>query len=131
VDFAIWYLFFREINEGGKWPKHLLCDGYRTKAGIHGDGARTGWTDSPGIYSLFPNDNVAKLKSTPWPQLSSLLGQHGELVMLNLLVDTSIYMPVQAGSGNVLQLSGGTFLSLYPDPFLQATNDHQVPRFAI
>lgn len=100
IDFIIWLLFARHKKAG--WPKHMLCDGFR-RAATEGD--HRGST-IPGIFSRFPNDNVASLRTAPWPQILSLLGQSGEKVMLDLLLDCSIFVAVEAGYGNYFQLSG-------------------------
>lgn len=101
VDFCIWLLFSRETAPG-RWPKHLICDGYRrTKQ----DGDHISST-IPGIFQYFPNTSVGALKDTPWTQVLALLGQSGERVMIDLLVDCSIYLEVQSGYRNYFQLSG-------------------------
>lgn len=46
------------------------------------------------------------MKRAPWPQLLQLLGKSGESVMINLLLDCSIFLPVESGQGNYYQLSG-------------------------
>ena len=96
----IWLLFSRD-NSGVFGPKHLLCDGYRRSA-IEKAEAET----IPGVFSRFPNDQVASLKASPWPQLLALLGQSGEKIMINLLVDCSIFVAVESGLNNFYQISG-------------------------
>ncbi|KAH6608728.1 telomerase reverse transcriptase [Trichoderma cornu-damae] len=99
VDFVVWALFSRER---GPWPKHLLCDGFR----------RTARDDQParstitGIFSLYPNSHVKALREAPWPHLLALLGQAGERVMVNLLSECSVFLKVDAGLDNYLQLTG-------------------------
>lgn len=46
------------------------------------------------------------MKQAPWPQLLQLFGKSGESMMINLLLDGSIFLPVEAGQGNYYQLSG-------------------------
>lgn len=46
------------------------------------------------------------MKQAPWPQLLRLLGKSGELMMINLLLDCSLFLHVDAGHGNYYQLSG-------------------------
>lgn len=101
VDFVIWMLFSRD-KKTGSWPKHMLCDGFRRTATEVDHGGST----IPGIFSRFPNYNVATLRVAPWPQILALLGQAGEKVMLDLLLDCSIFVAVEAGFGNYYQLSG-------------------------
>ncbi|KAK2040516.1 hypothetical protein LZ31DRAFT_40461 [Colletotrichum somersetense] len=106
VDFVIWQLFSR-IQPHAAWPKHLLCDGFRRRAqnvadanGQNSDGL------IPGLASAHPNHHVRALKDTPWPQILMILGKSGEQIMIDLLIDTAIYLPVKAGVGNLYQLSG-------------------------
>lgn len=49
------------------------------------------------------------MKQAPWPQLLQLLGKSGEFMMINLLLDCSIFLNVEAGHGNYYQLSGKSF----------------------
>lgn len=100
VDFIIWLLFQRE--KSGSRPKNLLCDGFRKNQ--RADGQAT--SNIEGAYSLYPNSQVAILKEKPWPQLLNLLGQSGERIMINFLLDCSVFTPVQAGFQNFYQLSG-------------------------
>lgn len=60
----------------------------------------------PGLFSVYRNDHVQRLKEAPWPQLLALLGQSGERIMMDLLLDGSIFIAVEAGKGNFHQLSG-------------------------
>ncbi|PNY25820.1 Telomerase reverse transcriptase, partial [Tolypocladium capitatum] len=101
LDFVIWQLFQRE-TKATSWPKHLLCDGFRKRA-REGD---PGGTTIPGVYSLYPNSQVAALMLAPWPHLLALLGQSGERTMIGLLLDCSIFVAIEAGLGNYYQLSG-------------------------
>lgn len=101
MEFIIWLLFSRE-KEPSKRPQHLLCDGFRKGAGQH-----TSASSIQGLYSLYFNERVAIIKQAPWPQLLHLLGKSGESMMINLLLDCSIFLPVEVGQGNYYQLSGG------------------------
>ncbi|KAF7562172.1 hypothetical protein G7046_g1967 [Stylonectria norvegica] len=99
VDFVIWLLFSRSV-EAGQRPKHMLCDGFRKGPGDQGG------TTIPGLFSLYPNSHVKILREDPWPQLLALLGQSGEKMMIDLLLDYSIYVAIEAGFHNYHQLSG-------------------------
>ncbi|KAF4996024.1 hypothetical protein FGRMN_4772 [Fusarium graminum] len=101
VDFVVWLLFSRDVQVGRR-PKHLLCDGFRKSAGPDDQGT----TSIPGLFSLYPNSHVKALRQAPWPQLLALLGKSGEKIMINLLVDASIYVGVQSGFNNYHQLTG-------------------------
>ncbi|KAM4059685.1 telomerase ribonucleoprotein complex - RNA binding domain-containing protein [Hirsutella rhossiliensis] len=107
VDFVIWLLFQWEVRASTR-PKHLLCDGFRRGA-REGD---LGGLKIPGIYSLHPNPHAAALKQAPWPHLLLLLGQSGQRLMVDLLMDCSIFLALEAGSGNYYQLSGSPLSEL-------------------
>ncbi|KAK2009947.1 hypothetical protein LZ32DRAFT_399188 [Colletotrichum eremochloae] len=106
VDFVIWQLFSR-VQSHASWPKHLLCDGFRRRAQ---NAANANGQDNvrliPGLASVHPNHHVRALKDNPWPQILMILGKSGEQIMINLLIDTAIFLPVKAGVGNLYQLSG-------------------------
>lgn len=97
VDFTIWLLFSREQK-----PKHLLCDGFTRTTFKENKAPST----IPGLCELSPNSRVLTLNQAPWPQLLKLLGRSGQKLMLGLLIDCSIFLPVQAGFQNYSQLSG-------------------------
>ncbi|OPB46795.1 telomerase reverse transcriptase [Trichoderma guizhouense] len=101
IDFVIWRLFTRER---GPWPKHILCDGFRRNA--RDDQSARYTIPGTGIFSLYPNFHVKALREAPWPQLLALLGQAGERVMINLLSECSVFLKVDAGLDNYLQLTG-------------------------
>lgn len=110
VDFVIWLLFSR-TSPAAPWPKHLLCDGFRKKSSY-----AQATVDIPGLSSVFPNHHVRQLKEAPWPQLLLLLGISGEKIMIDLLVDCAIFVPIQAGAGNLFQLSGVPLSELNTKP---------------
>ncbi|KAK7738484.1 Telomerase reverse transcriptase [Cytospora paraplurivora] len=62
-------------------------------------------TSIQGVYSLYLNERVAAIKREPWPQLLVLLGKSGESMMIDLLLESSIFLRVDAGQGNYYQLS--------------------------
>ncbi|GKT48290.1 telomerase-binding protein EST1A [Colletotrichum spaethianum] len=89
------------------WPKHLLCDGFRRRAqNVANTNGQDNAGSVPGLASVHPNYHVQALKDTPWPQTLMLLGKSGEQIMIDLLIDTAIFLPVKAGVGNLYQLSG-------------------------
>ncbi|TPX14184.1 uncharacterized protein E0L32_000578 [Thyridium curvatum] len=114
VDFVIWLLFERE-KKHGKWPKHLLCDGYRrTLASNAPKGLPPAANTIPGLFCVHPNPHVQTLKEDPWPQVLLLLGQAGERVMIDLLFDCSIFVAMESGQDNLHQLSGKPLFDLEP-----------------
>ncbi|OHE97841.1 telomerase reverse transcriptase [Colletotrichum orchidophilum] len=106
VDFVVWQIFSR-IQPHTAWPKHLLCDGFRRRgqniANVNGHSHDSA---IPGLAVIHQNHYVQALKEAPWPQVLMLLGKSGEQVMIDLLIDTAIFLPVKAGLGNMYQLSG-------------------------
>ncbi|KAJ4394591.1 Telomerase reverse transcriptase [Gnomoniopsis smithogilvyi] len=107
VGFVIWLLFSR--GKVSSKPQHLLCDGFR-----RGTGQQAAPCSIQGLCSLYFNERVAILKHAPWPQLLHILGKSGESMMINLLMDCSIFLPVEAGQGNYYQLSGKPIFECEP-----------------
>ncbi|KAL8331586.1 hypothetical protein RB593_002150 [Gaeumannomyces tritici] len=109
VNFAIWSLFEKDKRNGG-WPKNVLCDGFRRAPAWDANpppaGACLPADAVPGLFSVYPNQHVRMLKDSFWPELLGLLGQAGEKIMIDLLLDHSVFVSVHAGSGNYYQLSG-------------------------
>ncbi|KAK1782090.1 Telomerase ribonucleoprotein complex RNA binding domain-containing protein [Copromyces sp. CBS 386.78] len=111
VDFVIWLLFSRSRT----WPKHLLCDGFRKGVAPPPQAApREPVHQIPGVYSVHTNTCVRTLKEAPWPQFLLLLGQEGESIMLDLLLDCAVFVAVKQGKGNLLQVSGVPVSELQP-----------------
>ncbi|WQF78234.1 hypothetical protein CDEST_03248 [Colletotrichum destructivum] len=106
VDFSIWQLFSK-IQPHTAWPKHILCDGFKKRAeNVANGNGQDAAGPIPGLVSVQPNHSVQALKETPWPQTLMLLGKSGEQIMIDLLIDTAVFLPVKAGIGNLHQLSG-------------------------
>lgn len=106
VDFAIWLLFQKSRTPTGR-VQHLLCQGFRKNVNsrtIHKDGHVT--AAIPGVLSVHPNDHVAAMKSSPWTEVLALMGQEGERVMIDLILDCGVYVCIDAGSGIYHQLNG-------------------------
>ena len=105
VNRVIWLLFSRE-KSGGR-PIHVLCDGFRKNPSWSTNGrAANNGPAIPGLFSVHPNENVQTLQKPPWTHLLALLGKAGERIMSDLLVNGSIFVPVEAGHGNYYQMSG-------------------------
>ncbi|KAL8370639.1 hypothetical protein RB595_000827 [Gaeumannomyces hyphopodioides] len=117
VNFAIWSLFEKDKRSGG-WPKNVLCDGFRRAPAWDANpppaGACLPADAVPGLFSVYPNQHVRMLKDSFWPELLGLLGQAGEKIMIDLLLDYSVFVSVHAGSGNYYQLSGKSLNDLEP-----------------
>lgn len=91
VEYAVKTIFNRD--KSAKWPDHLLCDGFRRNGGL-------------GLRAVRANPYVESLQQSPWPQLLALLGESGERIMIDLLLDCAIFVSVDAGASNVCQISG-------------------------
>ena len=52
------------------------------------------------------NEHVEKLKTSPWTSLVAMLGAHGYLTMLELVLGCGVFLPVAKGSNTVYQASG-------------------------
>ncbi|CAK7219207.1 Telomerase reverse transcriptase [Sporothrix curviconia] len=121
VDFVIWLLFSRS-KKGGlggsglSYPDNILCHGYKRGQRLpHLDGAATMPGAGPDTYpaSTVPGlsttrnpESAQTLKEAPWPQLLAILGASAEKIMTDLLLDCSLFLPVDAGVGNYIQLTG-------------------------
>ncbi|KAI5820813.1 hypothetical protein BZA77DRAFT_48657 [Pyronema omphalodes] len=84
-------------------PSNILCLGYRTGLGD----SQLGRWGVP-IISSHPNSNVNNLKTSAWRRL---LGIVGEDVMVRLLLEGSLFMPIDVGengkgNGSYWQVSG-------------------------
>lgn len=126
VDYVIWLLFSRETKPG-TWPKHMLCDGFRKSPnsrpssraqhppnnGLNKSTTRE-YVNIPGVFQVHHNHCVKALKESPWPQLLTLLGQSGQRIMLDLLLDCSVFVAVKAGKGNYNQLTGMQMSEMNP-----------------
>ncbi|KAI3342803.1 hypothetical protein F4824DRAFT_120367 [Ustulina deusta] len=104
VEYVVRTIFNRE--KSAKWPDHMLCDGFRRNGGL-------------GLRTVRPNPYVEALQQPPWPQLLALLGESGDRIMIDLLLDGAIFVSVDAGTNNVCQISG--WLPLYTLGLLTST----------
>lgn len=106
VDFAIW-LLFKKCPSALARPKHLLCNGLRKWAiskAQENDSVTT--LTLPGIFQQHPNENLDRLKASPWDLYLSLLGPDGEAILSSLLLDCGLFVRLSHGNQNYLQISG-------------------------
>ncbi|EPE03966.1 telomerase reverse transcriptase [Ophiostoma piceae UAMH 11346] len=69
----------------------------------------------PGLFVSRRPQNAQCLKELPWPQLLALLGASGVQIMTDLLMHCSLFIAVDSGLGNYLQVTGKPLYSLrYP-----------------
>jgi telomerase reverse transcriptase len=69
----------------------------------------------PGLVERSPNSHVRTLKEPTWCRLLALLGQRGDRIIIDMLLDCAIFLPVTGGIGNYIQLSGIPMSDLKPD----------------
>lgn len=105
VDFVIWQLFSR-CRSHAERPEHVLCDGYRRDPNPGRLQCPRIDHSIPGVFSLHPNPQVQALKQEPWPQLLKLLGNSGDVIMMDLLLDCAVFTSLSGGRRNYRQLSG-------------------------
>ena len=60
----------------------------------------------PGLCTTRNPQHAQTLKEAPWPQLLAILGASAEKIMTDLLLDCSLFIRVDAGFGNYIQLTG-------------------------
>jgi telomerase reverse transcriptase len=68
----------------------------------------------PGLSMQFPNANVQTLKRTPWTELLGFLGNHGEDIMISLLLDCGIFICLDHKRSLYYQLCGMPILLTAP-----------------
>ncbi|KAI1828107.1 hypothetical protein F4861DRAFT_243412 [Xylaria intraflava] len=113
VEYVVRTIFNKE--KSAKWPDHLLCDGFRRDGGL-------------GLRAIRPNPYVEALQQPPWPQLLALLGESGEHIMIDLLLDCAIFVSLDAGTNNVCQLSGKPLSSITPYGHKSASEENSVAK---
>jgi telomerase reverse transcriptase len=129
VDFAVWLLFSRD-KKGAERPRNLLCDGFRRESErrAHGKASATRG-QIPGLFEVFTNNHVRALKQDPWPHLLLLLGKAGERIMIDLLLDCSIFSKLAAGRDNYQQLTGIPVSELdYHLPLLSSSSPRRISK---
>jgi telomerase reverse transcriptase len=130
VDFVIWLLFKRSKKNGGfkgygGFPDNVICHGFQRgqkpplwDAGIEMTGVKPNALPTctiPGLYTARNPQNAQTLKEAPWPQLLAILGASAEKIMTDLLLDCSLFLPVETGDGNYVQLTGKPLFNAIPD----------------
>jgi telomerase reverse transcriptase len=69
----------------------------------------------PGLAERSPNSHVRTLKEPTWCRLHALLGQGGDRIIMDMLLDCAIFLPLEGGISNYYQLSGIPISDLKPD----------------
>ncbi|KAF9692635.1 hypothetical protein EKO04_009418 [Ascochyta lentis] len=113
VDFVIWRLF---KNSSSYKLRHLLCHGFeRSGSAYHRNGVDTHNSSSiPGLVARHPNSYVHTLKGPLWCRLQAVLGEGGDRIMMDMLMDSAIFRPVEGKFANYYQLSGPPISDLKP-----------------
>ena len=109
VDYAIW-LLFHEIHRRAHRPPHMLCHGFQrcfNPRQISEDHCPV--AGIPGLVSYYPNANVNALKGSLWREVLGLLGKEGDRIVLDLILDSGIFVAGDEGLNNYYQLSGRSY----------------------
>ncbi|THY62034.1 hypothetical protein D6C99_01033 [Aureobasidium pullulans] len=106
VEFAIWQLFRKHTS--GHRPPHVLCHGYwHTGLGGVKIADREKVENNHGAEAALPdrNEHVDRLKGEAWAALPSLVGAGSALILVQLLQNCGIFIPLDGGKNNYLQIS--------------------------
>ncbi|KAH0356057.1 hypothetical protein KCU83_g1632, partial [Aureobasidium melanogenum] len=105
VEFVVWRLFRQHTS--GHRPPHVLCHGYyhdglgdirtSTKANVE-DNCQAAAPDR--------NEHVDRLKGNAWAGLTRLVGNNGVVTLIQLLQNCGMFMPLEGGRDNFMQISG-------------------------
>ncbi|CAD0096672.1 unnamed protein product [Aureobasidium mustum] len=105
VEFVVWRLFRQHTS--GHRPPHVLCHGY------YHDGlgdvrtlVKANIEDDCHAASLDRNEHVDRLKGHAWAGLTKLVGGNGVVTLIQLLQNCGMFMPLEGGRDNFVQISG-------------------------
>lgn len=85
----------------------MLCHGYQRAYAPRRIGEDyCAMASIPGIVSRYPNSCVTDLKGETWAQVFALLGKKGDQIMLDMILGSAIFVPVERGNQNYYQLCG-------------------------
>ncbi|KAI1518837.1 telomerase reverse transcriptase [Pyrenophora tritici-repentis] len=89
-------------------PNHLLCHGFQKtgNARREQDVNHDPCSSIPGLQECQRNNYMRTLKEPVWCRLHALIGEGGDRIMRDMLLDCSIFLPIKANAGNYYQLSG-------------------------
>ncbi|KAI9836504.1 MAG: hypothetical protein M1838_005015 [Thelocarpon superellum] len=113
LDFAIW-LLFNKIYPAAYRPPHLLCHGFQRSNKSAGDDVADTVTKIPGLVERTENPHLRALKRPEWGTLLRLLGDEGEHLVLDLLLNAALFVAIDDGGDNYFQLSGTPMADLIP-----------------
>lgn len=116
VDFVIWLLFRRA--QAPYKPQHLLAQGFDRLSAKGERGLNLSAVPGiPGIVCKFSNQHTELLVSSPWCSLLALLGKGGDIVMIDLLLESCLFMPSGDNTQSLRQISGTCFHSIFDHAF--------------
>jgi hypothetical protein len=113
---VIWRLFKRSTAHK---PTHLLCHGFQRTGTTRREQGNNGNPSSsiPNLQERQPNSYRQTLKEPVWCRLHALLGQGGDRIIIDMLLESSIFIPLNADMGNYYQLSGMPISEIKSDGF--------------
>lgn len=103
VDYAIWALFSRAQLQS-KAPSNLLCHGYQYVPTASNPDQNFGRI--PNVANTRLNVFGRHLRSDPWTEIYSLLGSRANSVLCDLFLDCGIFVHLDQGKDNLLQVCG-------------------------
>jgi telomerase reverse transcriptase len=71
------------------------------------------------------------LKEPTWCRLQALLGQGGDRIIMNMLLECAVFLPVDGGISNCYQLSGIPISDLKPDQKLKEEDGLSIAKPAL
>jgi hypothetical protein len=105
VEFVIWRLF-RQHSSGHR-PPHVLCHGHYYD-GL-GDVRTSVKANVETNHEGLPpdrNEHVERLKGDAWAGLTRLVGSKGTVTLIHLLQNCGMFIPLESGRNNLMQISG-------------------------
>jgi len=109
VDFVIWLLFKRSPSHSR--PQHLLSQGFDRQAAKGQHGLQLSAVPGiPGIICQYSNPHIETVVSPAWCHLLSSLGEGGDVVMVDLLLECCLFIPIGDNTKSLKQFSGTNFM---------------------
>ena len=106
VQFCIWLLFQRTHSATSR-PDNILCHGFERGAKDHAaDPADEPTGSIPGIVPRTAETDVYRFSRPPWIYAFSVLGDGMAGILQSLLLDCGVFVLLDAGQRNYLQISG-------------------------
>jgi hypothetical protein len=111
VDFVIWLLFRR--SQAPSRPQHLLTQGFDRLAAKGHHELERAVLGIPGIVCNFTNPHTSYVVSKAWCSLLSLLGKGGDIVMVDLLLESCLFLPTGDSPSSLRQFSGTVLIIIF------------------